>query len=59
MPASVKPQLYLQAIFIAAGRKSGFQVLSSKAVSLTAPNAELVAIHIGINKASTLEPITW
>jgi len=55
--SSVKPQPHLQAIFIAAGWKSGFQILSSKTVSgsITAPDAKLVTIRIGIRKASTLE----
>jgi len=44
--ARVKPQPYLQAILTAAGWKSGFQILSSKALSgsITALNAENVAI---------------
>jgi len=52
---SVRPQPHLQALSIVAGWKSGFQILSSKAVlgSITVPT--LVAIPIGISKASALE----
>lgn len=54
---SVRPQPHLQALSIVAGWKSGFQILSSKAVlrSITVPNAGLVAIPTGISKASALE----
>ena len=55
--ASVKPNKSFQAVSVTYGWCKGIQVISSKAAfgSITAPNAKLVAIRLGIVKATSLD----